>query len=883
MAKLDVITKASRGRYGRFEPRLKYAALGGDGSDVPFEQAFSNLAHALIRDKSPSLMDYELGFQLLDRSDDSTKAVGAMGFKVGSLELLVPVFFLNGQLKGHEMLYIVNHDLRVPLKENWLQYILNRKPRIVGSGVGRDLSQLGIVHPDLTRLSRSPYKWASAAPAWVRHFAPAFAHSVGPTFEEAATRAVQDLRWFHDKLSLGRLTKEASQPMLQWLVDCFRKHPALAQQYEKFYGLATLKQAVVDAKRRASQISLDAVARRKIASVLTDKTDPSKDPEKRGDLQIITYHAVISTSRPAGLSADELEKLKKDKLLVRDLRSGDEVSIPYMVSARQRLTNPSETGLYWVLTDAAGSDFAKCFVAFFDDRHTDANGTRCAVIRLDADRRDVLITRPERVWCAVSPDDTEFREWLNRLPDASTLADVEHDSRHRYMLISPSGKSATPPFTIESTIGDENGSTTYRLYIYNSLTDDGLEAPCVASRSSDYVGPTRFLHLTGLKGSRILYNYPDIWAPAGSKLLALATGDARTMRSGPLRCIDLASLGRQSASPLMTKGADDQIPGGNADNQPDAAFDKEQLAEGARHEREHTDDPALAKEIAKDHLIDDKDYYKKLDKMEKESRLILGKPEHLELDLMAKLGKLKIYNDGCECVINSRRMPLMDGLIHLIRDHGFRESTARELLKKANLSSSHTLCCRVKYAAPYLTNQGPLAPSFPPPQETGDNFMGVTGPVVGPTVQATPVTPLMASMTDPQTYNPSPEFTPPPYPGNQPVGAGSSGQEDAPKELFDASMLSSALRTVRDDMLVDRWLPDLMTGMDRIARILLAFYWHGDKFRERFGAQDMPELEDALRNSFEILGDLVLFLKQRTVQPYPEEEAASLSLQDARK
>jgi len=42
----------------------------------------------------------------------------------------------------------------------------------------------------------------------------------------------------------------------------------------------------------------------------------------------------------------------------------------------------------------------------------------------------------------------------------------------------------------------------------------------------------------------------------------------------------------------------------------------------------------------------------------------------------------------------------------------------------------------------------------------------------------------------------------------------------------------------------------------------------------------MPELEDSLRNAFEGLGDVVLFLKQKTIEPYPEEDAQDLNLGD---
>lgn len=42
-----------------------------------------------------------------------------------------------------------------------------------------------------------------------------------------------------------------------------------------------------------------------------------------------------------------------------------------------------------------------------------------------------------------------------------------------------------------------------------------------------------------------------------------------------------------------------------------------ELKRGIKVEMEHTNDPSIAREIAKDHLMEDPDYYDKLEKMEK--------------------------------------------------------------------------------------------------------------------------------------------------------------------------------------------------------------------------------------------------------------------------
>lgn len=72
---------------------------------------------------------------------------------------------------------------------------------------------------------------------------------------------------------------------------------------------------------------------------------------------------------------------------------------------------------------------------------------------------------------------------------------------------------------------------------------------------------------------------------------------------------------------VLKKATADIIPGGKADNVPDKAFNSNKLEEAQKHEMEHTNNPALAKEVAKDHMAEDEDYYEKLKKIEKKSEV----------------------------------------------------------------------------------------------------------------------------------------------------------------------------------------------------------------------------------------------------------------------
>jgi hypothetical protein len=59
----------------------------------------------------------------------------------------------------------------------------------------------------------------------------------------------------------------------------------------------------------------------------------------------------------------------------------------------------------------------------------------------------------------------------------------------------------------------------------------------------------------------------------------------------------------------LHKTSSEKLKGGKGDNKPDSMFSKKELKKGVGHESEHTKDKRVAKEIAKDHLSENKRYY----------------------------------------------------------------------------------------------------------------------------------------------------------------------------------------------------------------------------------------------------------------------------------
>lgn len=83
----------------------------------------------------------------------------------------------------------------------------------------------------------------------------------------------------------------------------------------------------------------------------------------------------------------------------------------------------------------------------------------------------------------------------------------------------------------------------------------------------------------------------------------------------PVSIKPLSETGSKTTHTLKSANKE-QMFGGKADFRPDSDFDAEQLRAGIKVEMEHTKDRDKAKEIAKDHLSESKDYYRKLKTME---------------------------------------------------------------------------------------------------------------------------------------------------------------------------------------------------------------------------------------------------------------------------
>jgi hypothetical protein len=761
------------------KPLIKRAELGGDGQSVPFEQSLANLAHAYLKDRAPQLLDYELGFQLLEKNEDNDRAVGVFGFKVGPQLLYAPVFFLNGELKGHELMYLKESDTFVPMKENWVNYVLNRKPNIIGEEVAPDLGQLGVERPSMDIFRESPMKYGSATPKWLQPGLPGLMHTLGnPT---------------RPPLQVPSLVKENAD-MANRFLRLIDSYPQLAQPIIDVYGVNLVKEAIACAKTSATAMPRGKKKKKKrykTGSVFQSKTAADKARDLlNSKLKIWWYDdstAVRARHCADGLTEKQAQELKRDGVFVSDERTDDEVSHAYRVQEPLSLQNPDDTGVYEVLCKP--DSFERCLYihAPFNARGTKPNGV---LIKLDGDGKAWTETHSGNIYVSDEYQGETYRDWFDDLSDSDSLSEGG-----MYVLLAPNGQGTSVFEVLKSqpAEGDEKCYTVRWRNRYGGRRPDHL--PPVAERryeyDSDFSGEDSVV-LNRVKGNRFVARLCALYAPTGTKVLKI-------------------------------KGPPEK------DDEDDSC-----CAPTCCEYGESSDPPALRP----------------------------GNHVDLQMGIYKTSEELRVFNNGTEAVVNGTRTTPLGAMVHLISEYGLREKAARDILKQAEAKGGTK--CRVKLAQPYeALGYPPSAPSFPEPQMGTDQFMGSGVPATyGPDIQEMPVDGLQSARAQPNMAAP-----PDPMMAQSLAGAAQVGQ----KEVLDTSMLSNLLKGTQNETLIDRHLSNLMKGLDSLGRLLFNMYWHHDKFEDRYGGNNLPELTDAMRNAFESLGDVTLELKQKTIEPYPDE------------
>lgn len=729
-------------------------------TDAQFERSFADLAFSVLRDKVPRLVAYLVGFQVIDKDEDETKAIGVFGFKYDKSWFYAPVFFINGELKGSELLYVKAMKSFVPLQENWINYILSKKTYTEGEGEQDSDEVRRHVMPDFSPYRTSPLAfgkygsfkrtgyWCNGSWFDVDDFMQCF--GVSPSLEKYSTAVEQ--------LSLPNVLHDLGLPAVEKVASMVRHSKTFASALRTFYP---------EPNDLLFKFALDKQAALSLPKKETVQSKAS------GCLQFIKEAALDGDKAFDTLSDAERKKLLEDGVSIRDSRT--EKTRVFSATVTKSAQNPETTGIYRVL--GRGGDMFEAIVGVHPMTIGEGSSTYTTVIRksdnavLSCRRNDVYVT-----------------ENKNGNISEGGIAAGSMEVGQKYVLTDGSRLTITVEIVAKT---EENGIVTfYADECYCRRFFSGNDRFSVTSRPAcTFSHPTVFVPVT--KEDRPQYAKDD---------------DGYGVYGRPI-VVNEKLTGLHNIGNTLFCGS------------------------GVK---------AL--------------------KVKKDSTIQLGSLPDFEA-AMYKIGgldKVTVYHHAGRYQLRSLRdglsnpMSGVEFLTSTMAKYGTAEPDTRSIMKSAQASGAETFF--FKYAAG-------MSPSVAAEADIASSYDGTWGSQVSPYVNSTQALPALQSTHNRDAYNPDPKLD------RRTMNMAGEAARTGQKEVFDASVITSLVKTIDVGSMTDKYLANLMLGLDRVGRILFMYYWHHDKFVSRYGQEEMSELEDSLKNTFKSIGDVVLFLKKKMADP----------------
>jgi hypothetical protein len=82
--------------------------------------------------------------------------------------------------------------------------------------------------------------------------------------------------------------------------------------------------------------------------------------------------------------------------------------------------------------------------------------------------------------------------------------------------------------------------------------------------------------------------------------------------------------------------------------------------------------------------------------------------------------------------------------------------------------------------------------------------------------------------------------------------------------VFEHGLVGSLVNTFDAIAAIDKYIPEMESGLDRIGRTLFLFYWKPEDFQRAFGQDDQPDMENELLSNFKSFGNMLLKLLKKS-------------------
>ena len=761
--------------------------------ELQAEQDFAGLAYMFLQDRAPGLIKYLLGFEVVSRDEDGSRAVGMFGFKIGKDYYYAPSFFLNNQIKGLNLLLAKRTNTFVPLQEDWINFIVNRHSIELGSAAaGKDV-QGDLEAPNFRDVTHPPRgKQASAddgpwplGTAW-EHVYTKVVHMLekDAEFIEAVTDAI-------DVMQGKPLRKYAADEMTE-LTNWFTKVGG-PNAVQAFFNTVT-----GNVKFASAALAVYP----NLESMYVHKFEKSAMPTKAAAQLTVTTEVDADPATPMADEADKQRKrIIRHGFTINDTRPPEAKSEMFNVDYERMFYSPDTPGLYSMLLSTGAT--MPCWVFNVADSSNNSSEEDIVVVS----QQDGLTRRTSSR--TVFACDEAHKPIEGAYKAAVDLKDMEIGKA--YLLIN-SGGNAVGPLRVRAVIEEAGKRTEY----------------LISRGSSDLLRGDPEYDEYGIR-------YEDDFS-------AHFRGSSYRDRRGRLRSQAYSNhYGTRSMQLASHKGSVTY----KSDGSMVVPSNWKALRVAGYDDYEYDERQSLPR---------------------------LGGLADATTSLI-KAGCVKLAahsDDGRHFYLQIGDNPITQGLsykqasIDLVQRVGLTLDDAEEVLQAA---TDDRTCNRLVKVAQVMPTPmvGVNMPQPPMPGMGMDPYSGLP----------------MQDMAYEQQVQGNMTGLPPPPDSNAP-GIGFGGDQEhqvdpeaqqlaeqaagaGQKRIFDHASIGGLSKVFDTGAVLDSYVPELMKAMDRIGRILFLFYWNNADFSERYGTDDLAEMEDSLRNVFKSFGSLVLQLRRKSI------------------
>ncbi|NBQ67446.1 MAG: hypothetical protein EBU46_00910 [Nitrosomonadaceae bacterium] len=725
----------------------KYAA-----SSQEFEQGFFQLAYDKLQSKLFNLLPFMVGFELVKRSPDDTRAIGVFGFKSGNGQILyVPAFFINGKVKDMEIMYSKNNNQFYPLNEDFAALFL--KDDVTGIGApsreSKEEIQRSSRQSNLTDVIRPP-----------RTGKISYAEAKADVEFNAEMHKTASTNWL--------LFKEAKQPssLTSFLTEApTNVKTAFVSLLEKDAEYASAVRSFYTDDELVAALAVKAAA-----------ATPLPEPE----LQLLRLDEDTDLHKQAAKTKAKL--LDKGFCLV-DKRPEEKKSVVGLFTYTEKFGNPAEPGCYYYVTQLG--DLCKGLVLTKPRAlMTGFSLEKSFVVNLETEKLGhAYVVKNSEIFVKDNIVVKDLGELLKGLPEAAE-GEPGYDD---YVLINER-LVISQPFRIIENFKDANQIRKLKVRCTYGWNDKA----CCNSGGPESERET-FLVLTKQNNDKLEHRNGIVYVPRGFKLLKIDT---------------------------------------NTSCYPKYDFDD-------------SDEVRTKKRKAAEEL---------------ETKLQASKPgglHCLEMLLATKnVFPLTLQSNGSEYFLNihgakAKYASADETLISLVAEAGLSEADAQMLLDSVKLKHKTAGTIKLAYLGDQylsLQEEQPSMDEFGTPTYYGVPHVETASTEDG--YQGDPTQMGLGVKPDQDTVN-------------QNVNSATSLAQGGQKEIFDTQSIATLSRYTDPSSKILSYVPDFITSLDKLGRMLFMSYWQTEEFEEMYGKDELPELVELVKNVFNNLGDLIIFLKRK--------------------